>query len=504
MKNNINDNPQSYWIETAESTYYPKLNEDINTNIAVIGGGISGIITSYLLSQSGHEVTLIEANKIIQGTTGHTTAKVTSQHGVIYNKMIKNHGIEMAKKYADSNEWAISFLEETVSKLNISCDFTKEDAFLYTNELSNISILKEEAEACKKLGLLASYEKNIPMPIIAKGGLMMKNQASFHPRRFLLSLIEYITNNNSAIYENTEIIDIDRGNPCKLITKDDNIIYADKVVVASHFPFCDNIGFYFAKLFQMRSYILALKIKEDLPTGMFINIEHPTRSIRSHISEKEKLLLIGGENHLTGHGINETEHYKALQSFAENYFTVEDIPYHWSAQDCVTPDNVPYIGNITDFSPNVYVVTGFNKWGMTNGIVSGKIIHDLITTESSPWEKLYSPSRPLNTPGLTTLLANNIHVGYKFFQGKLAPIEDENLKPGKGMIIKKYNKKVGAYMDENNFVHLVDTTCTHLGCELEWNSAEKSWDCPCHGSRFDFDGNILDSPAIKPLKNIEV
>ncbi|MFZ7131708.1 MAG: FAD-dependent oxidoreductase [Eubacteriales bacterium] len=501
MENYFEKAPQSYWISSTTKTQYPKLREDMDTEVAIIGGGITGVITGYLLKKSGVKVTLLEANKILQSTTGHTTAKLTSQHGLIYKELIHTHGLNDAKIYAEANAWAISFVKDTSSHLNIQCDLIEQDAYIYTQNHAMLPLIKNEAIAANTIGIDASFESSISLPFSVQGAVKFKNQAQFHPRKFLLPLAATIPGNGSRIYEDTEIIDVDRGNPCTIITKDKQIIRAKKVVVATHFPFCDNIGLYFARMIQDRSYIIAAKIKDSYPGGMYINLESPTRSLRSQWDGKEQLLLVGGENHKTGHGTNQNHHYVKLLEFAKQHFTVDDVPYYWSAQDCTTPDNIPYIGNITGFSSNVYVATGFKKWGMTTGIAAGKILHDLILAEENPWAEVFSPSRSLKRNAWVKLMGQNIHVGYKFLEGKLSPAEALELKSGEGKIIEKGNKKMGAYMDEKQHIYFVDTTCTHLGCELQWNNAEKTWDCPCHGSRFDYKGNIIEGPAIKPLKN---
>lgn len=500
MKNFFNNPPSSYWIASTEYTNYPSLNNNMDIQVAVIGGGIAGITTAYFLKESGYKVALFECDKIINSTSAHTTAKVTSQHSLIYDSLISNNGLETAESYFQANEWAVKFVKDAVSKYSIDCDFIEENSYVYTQNKDLIPLLKKEKDAADKLGIVSTYENSLPLPFPVEGAVCFKNQAQFHPRKFLLHLASIIPGNGSEIFEDTEIIDIDRGNPCTLITKEKHVIKADHVVVATHFPFCDDIGFYFARMHQERSYIIAANIKETFPGGMYISAENPIRSLRSLNDTNGQLLLVGGENHPTGHGVNQEFHYNSLLKFAQNYYTVENVPYRWSAQDCMTPDDIPYIGKITGFSDNVYVASGFNKWGMSSGILSGKLIHDLITGINSPWASVFNPSRALNSKALMKLVKQDIHVGYKFFEGKLSKMEDFSLNPGEAKVITNGLNKIGVYMDENKYYHLIDTTCTHLGCELQWNNGERTWDCPCHGSRFDIDGHIIEGPAIKPLK----
>ncbi|MFZ7121058.1 MAG: FAD-dependent oxidoreductase [Eubacteriaceae bacterium] len=497
--NNFKGNQKSYWIASTDSTDYPCLEEDLNIDVAIIGGGIVGITSAYLLKKSGLKVAVIEANKIVQGTSGHTTAKITSQHGLIYNNLVNMYGTEKAKQYAQANQWSINFIENTVNELNINCDFTKQSAYVFTNDSNYIRAIKDEFSTACNLEIDARFVENIPIPIPIKGAVEFQNQAQFHPRKYLMHLAKLINGDGSFIFENSEAVHINRSNPCKVKLINQQTISAKYVIVASHFPFCDSIGLYFAKMYTERSYIIGLKIKEALPQGMYISAESPIRSIRSQ-NDNGGLLLVGGDNHKTGYGDNTITHYQNLLDYASEHFNIEDTVYAWSAQDCMSNDNIPYIGHITKHSSNVLVATGFNKWGMSNGTAAAKILSDLIVKQDNPWIEVYDPSRIVNTSTIGKIINQNIHVGTEFVSGKLKHADtDLNLNPGEGKIVKIAGKKTGAYMDDKKVIYLVDITCTHLGCNLKWNSAEKTWDCPCHGSRFDYKGNVIEGPALKPL-----
>lgn len=496
--NLFNHSPSSYWIASTKQTNYSALNCDMDIDVAVIGGGIVGITTAYILQKSGVKVAIYESDRIACGTTGHTTAKLTSQHGLIYNSLIHDFGLNKALHYANSNEWALSFVKDIISELSIDCDFIEQDSYIYTQDEAYLDQIRKEVDAAKKLGINADFTKELDLPFSTLGAVRFQNQAQFHPRKYLLTLADHFVKNGGLIFENTQIKDIDRNSPCTLTTKDNLEITANKVVVACHFPFTDDIGFYFARMVEERSYIIALKTNEQLPEGMYISAETPTRSLRTQTDKDGQLLLVGGENHKTAHGGDTNEHYHNLYHFAKQYYTIEDMPFRWSTQDLTTPDKVPYIGKMTRFSDNVYIGTGFKKWGMTSSHVAAKIISDLILHGSNKWQDLYKPSRSLHSKSILKLVSQNLNVAKDLFTGKLKDLPTES---SQGNIIEINGEKFGIYIHEDKKVYFVDTTCTHMGCELRWNSSEKSWDCPCHGSRFDYKGNVIDGPALNPLNN---
>jgi Rieske Fe-S protein len=277
------------------------------------------------------------------------------------------------------------------------------------------------------------------------------------------------------------------------------------MIIASHFPFEDKAGFYFARMHVERSYVLAVKTKTDFTGGMYINAEQPTRSIRYTTMNGDKLVLFSGDHHKTGQGIATIKHYEALETFAEETFGIKEIPYRWSAQDLITTDKVPYIGAITGNHPNVYVATGYRKWGMTNGTAASMVLSDLILGKGSDFEKLYSPQRFHTNPDLKKLVSTNLDVAKHLIKGKFEMItrQAEDLENDEGAIVTVNGERAGAYRDPDGCLHIVDSTCTHMGCEVEWNNGDRTWDCPCHGSRYSINGDVVDGPTEKPLKKIK-
>ena len=492
--------PQSYWIASTPRSGYPALDKDVKVDVAIIGGGMAGISCAYMLSKEGIKTAVIEADRILQGATGHTTAKITSQHGIIYSKIKKHMGMELAKQYAEANEAAIRTIEKTAGDNNIACDYMPQSAYIYTLQEEYAGKINDEAETASELGIKAEFLKETPLPFPVKAALRFDNQAQFHPRKFLLALAKAVTDSGSHIFEQSRVVDIEEGSPHVLTTQQGKKVTAEKVIIASHYPCYNKSGLYFTRLYTERSYVVAVKAKEKFPGGMYITAEDPGRSLRSQASEHGELIFVGGEHHKTGQGIETVKHYEALTDFANELYAVEDIPYRWSTQDCMTLDGLPYVGHFTSKTPNLYIATGYGKWGMTSSIVSSMLLRDLILEGSSPWQEVYNPSRQTVTASAKNFVVENLNVAEKLIEGKISfPPEHVDIEPGKGEIVRTDGQRTGVYKDEQGSLHVIDTTCSHLGCELNWNSAEKSWDCPCHGSRFSYEGGIIEGPAVTPL-----
>lgn len=492
----------SYWIKSTQETDYPSLDRDINVDVAIVGGGIVGITAGYLLKKQGIKVAIIEASRIVQGATGFTTAKITSQHHLIYDKIINSMGLDLAKQYANANESSIEFMENIAKELNIDCDFERLPAYMYTVQKKCIKDIEKETEAALSLGIKARYIDKLPIDLKIEAALVFENQAQFHPRKYLLPMAQKIPGDGSYIFENTEAVEIEKGNTVTIITNKGKKVKAQQVIIASHFPCYDGMGLYLTRLRPQRSYVIATSIQETFPKAMFINTEDPGRSLRFQNDGENQLVLVGGEGHKTAHGASFKGHYDNLQGFAQSIFNVKDVLYKWSTQDYITLDKVPYVGKITSREENIYVATGFGEWGMTNGTAAARILTDKILGRDNPWERVFNPSRPFTATAYRKLFTENFDVAKELIISKIKSGEDEiNINPGEGKIVKIDGDKYGAYKDENGQLHIVDITCTHVGCELKWNDAERSWDCGCHGSRFTYEGEILEGPATHKLNH---
>ncbi|ARP44472.1 putative oxidoreductase OrdL [Geobacillus thermodenitrificans] len=496
---------EPYWRDSVSLPSFPKLDGDISVDVVVVGGGISGITTAYLLATQGARVALLEADRLLNGTTGHTTAKITAQHDLVYDEFLNHFGKEKARLYYDACMDALGFIRRTVEQHEIDCDFCEQDAYIYTTSSSSFQKLVKEWEAYERLGIDGAFVESIPLPLPVKAAVVMKRQAQFHPLKYLVKLVDAMTKAGVAIYEYTPVADIEQGKRLSVVTRDKKQVECDHVAVCSHFPFYDG-GFYFSRMYAERSYVLGVTITEPYPGGMYLNADNPKRSVRSAAANGETLILIGGENHKTGQGVPTMRHYEALSSFASQLFTVKDIRYRWSAQDLTTLDKMPYIGPMTADAPNIYVATGYRKWGMTNGTTAGMLLSDLILGRDNQYRDLYSPSRFYADPSVKQFFTTNLDVAKHLLAGKIEPAirRPQDLARGEGAVVSVNGKRAGAYKDENGTLHVVDTTCTHMGCELEWNSGDRTWDCPCHGSRFSIDGDVVEGPAKQPLTRIEL
>jgi glycine/D-amino acid oxidase-like deaminating enzyme/nitrite reductase/ring-hydroxylating ferredoxin subunit len=496
--------PESYWLSSAKNILpeYPALSEDIKTDVLVIGGGIAGVTSAYLLKKEGLSVAVLEADRIASGTTGHTTAKITSQHQLIYHRIMKQMGEEFAKQYADANETAIKQIKNLIDELKIDCDFVSQPAFVFTEKDDMINALNDEFNAAQSLGIQAQFVESIPFPFTVKGAVKFDGQAQFHPVKYTRSVAKAFASKGGHIYESTRAVQIEDGTPCTIRTEQGNRITAGTVIIATHYPFYNKHGLYFTRIYQDRSYVTAIKAPESYPGGMYINAEEPVRSLRSQVDGDGTLVLISGARHKTGQCDDTKKKYEELLDFASPYYTISSMPYHWSAQDCLTVDGLPYVGNFTADTPNLYITTGFGKWGMTNSMASAMLLRDLILKGESSWRNVYDPSRKTKAACAVNFVVENFNTAEKLIGGKIEslPKDDEiDIPPGEGKVIELYGKRAGAYRDNEGILYIVNTTCPHMGCELNWNSAEKTWDCPCHGSRFTYEGKVLEGPAVENL-----
>jgi glycine/D-amino acid oxidase-like deaminating enzyme/nitrite reductase/ring-hydroxylating ferredoxin subunit len=497
--------PISYWIDSTPTNNFPTLVretfEGVSVDVAIVGAGIAGITAAYQLKQAGKTVAVLEADQISVGTSGHTTAKVTSLHQLIYADLIKQIGEAKARLYAESNQAAVEWVASLVEKEQIDCDFSRQSAFTFAESEATLSEVKDEVEAAVTLGLPASFvtETTLPFPIV--GAVKFDNQAQFHSRKYLLHLAKTIDGDGSYVFEKTRVQQVEEGDPCQVIT-DQGVVSAKDVLVTTNAPILDQ-GLFFAKTYAKRSYIIGARISPDrAPQGMFIGTGQNYRSIRTTPFNGDLLLLIGGEGHKVGSTSDTEEKYQKLEDYARSRFGVETIDYRWSTQDLVSFDRLPFIGKLTPFNQHVYVATGFSLWGMSNGTLSGLLLADTILGQENRWAELYDATRA--TPFVKPQsLKENIDVGVHWIGDRLKGLRHQSFDDvavGDGKLVTIKGKQIAAYRDETGTLHAVSATCTHLGCIVNWNSAEKSWDCPCHGGRFDCDGKVLHGPPIKDLE----
>ncbi|EFM12981.1 FAD dependent oxidoreductase [Paenibacillus curdlanolyticus YK9] len=498
------ETPQSYWLASTEQTAFSSIAEDTTVDVAVVGGGITGITLALLLVEEGKKVALVEADRLLKGTTGHTTAKITAQHDLIYDELCHHAGDEMAKLYFDANAEALAFIRNQVAEHRIPCDFAEEDAYVYTTSDANAAKIDKEWAAYERLGIPGRREDRLPFRINSRAAVVMTNQARFHPVAYLKHLLQRFIDKGGLVYEQTTALSVEHGSPLSIVnTSTGYTIACDDVVSCTHFPFYGVRGFYFARMYAERSYALGLRLKNEYPGGMYLSADDPPRSIRNVTYNGESILVVGGERHKTGQGICTIKHYEALEQFARETFGRDcEIAYRWSAQDLTTLDKIPYIGRASKDEPHAFVATGYRKWGMTTGTAAALLLKDLIMGNENRYEELFTPSRFYADPSVKTFITQNANVALHLLEGKLEWVRrhPDEVECGEGSVVQVDGKRAGAYREPDGTLHLVDTTCTHMGCEVEWNNGDRTWDCPCHGSRFSYTGEVMEGPAKKPLK----
>lgn len=428
----------SIWPDSVEFPSFKQLKKDIKTDVLIIGGGITGILCAHMLEQAGVDYVLVEADKLCNGITKNTTAKISIQHGLIYHKLVKRFGLEKARMYLDANVAALQEYRKLCQ--NIDCHFETKDNLVYS--LNSPAKLEKELHALNQLGYTADYVGKLPLPLSNAGAVRFENQAQFHPLKFLAEISKGL-----SIYEHTKVKEL---MPNTAMTEYGRIT-AQNIIVTTHFPFLNKHGSYFLKMYQHRSYVIAYENAPDVK-GMYVDENDKGFSFRNY----DNLLLIGGGDHRTGkHGGN----WKEISEFATAHYPDAQARYYWATQDCMTLDEVPYIGAYSKKTENLYVATGFNKWGMTSAMTAAMLLRDMITKKVCPYAPVFSPSRTM----LRTQLFMN------------------------------------AFEATTNLLTPTTKRCPHLGCALKWNPQERSWDCPCHGSRFTEHGELIDNPATGDL-----
>lgn len=500
---------KSLWIVDSGETNYPKLNENIETEVCVIGGGIAGAVTAYLLRKDGVDVTVLEKDRICMGVTANSTAKLTSQHGLFYKYLADENGLEFAKKYLESNEEGIHLAERIIDEEKIDCDYEKKDAYVFATNESELEKVKQEIEVLNKIDFDAEFVENIDIPVQKiLGAIRFKNQAQFNSRKYVVELFNKIEKLNGNIYEQSKVENIKQEDNKYKISVNNHTVTAKIVVICTHYPIKNFPGMYFAKMYQDKSYAIAVDTKQeekDMLDGMYIQSCSPVISFRTAKYQNKTLLIVAGSGHRTGQAEGKIEDsYKNLENYIKNYYPNAEILFKWSTEDCVTLDKVPYIGEFSNMMPNIYVATGFKKWGMSTSHVAARIITDMILGKENMYADIYKATRlePIkNAKEFGNMIKEST---YSLLINKLKPAKDklEKIPIGDGGIVEIDGKKIGIYKREDGKSFAIKPICGHLGCLLSWNNLEKTWDCPCHGSRYDYMGNIITEPTVKGLQRV--
>lgn len=465
---------KSFWLNNFKTEKYESLKEDISTEVCVIGGGITGISTAYYLSKHGLEVTLLEKDFLASKTTGHTTGKVSIQHGLFYKYLVDTYGMKYAEKYLKANTKAMENIEKIIENEKISCDLEIRDSYVFSTLPEKYKDIEDEVKICKALGIPASFEEDIELPIQIQGAIKVKNQAQFNSVKYIRGLCNSIINNGGEIYENSQVIDFKKKDGIfEVIVKgkeEEHKVLAEKIVVATRYPIFNFPGMYFIKTYQELEYVMCAEVSEDLKNfSMYLSADVPGISYRSILGEDGKrYLLTAGNGNKTGK-TNNINGFEFLENNLKSNFENYKILYKWTAEDCISLDKIPYIGRYSSLFPNIYVATGFKKWGMTSSNIAANIISDEILNKSNKFSEIFNSNR-------------------------LNPIKNKD--EVKNMLEETYSSLI-----KENIIRSKDKKyCTHLGCELTYNETTDTWDCPCHGSRFDRNGKVIEGPAQKDLE----
>lgn len=499
--------PISLWLATNPATESEPLADPTTADVAVCGGGIVGLTAAKQLVDAGLSVAVLERDRIATGVTGHSTAKLTTQHGLTYDTLRSKHGPETARRYAAANQAAIEHVASRIAQWDVDCGFERRPAICYTEQPDRVSTLRDEREAAWEAGISATTHDHIPYTDAAEAGLRFDQQAQFDPRAYLLALAERFEAAGGQLYERTPVTAISDSSPYRVETTVDGeptSVTADHVILATHFPIRDRLGL-FARLYPKQSYVLAARTAGEPPDGMYYRADEPYFSVRSASVDGEELTVIGGQNHKTGQGGDTIGRYRALAAEAQDQFEIDEFVYRWSTQDYASVDGIPYVGRGGPLTDELYIATGFGGWGMSNGVAAGLQLADMVRGRETPWQRVFDPRRLTVRESAEKLVTETANEGGQSIRGwmKHARSTPSDLRADEAAIYGRDRTPVAAYRDVDGELHTQSAVCPHMGCLVEFNPAERSWDCPCHGSRFDTDGEVFDGPAIEGLSTLD-
>lgn len=493
-------NTRPLWRDTEVIPKQPQQTGQVSVDVCVIGAGITGLTAADLLKRSGKTVAVIDLGRIGWGETSHTTAHLTEVFDLDYRDLISKFGIEGAQLAAQSMRRSIERIEENTLRHGISCDFERVAGYQFTEDKQQSDELEEEAEAATKSGVPNELVFAAPLPFNTARAIRFDHQAQFNPLRYLDGLARRIGGQGSYIFEETRMVDVEEGEPCRVIT-DRGTIVADDVFVAANVP-STNRFFLHSKIAAYRTYAIAARVRDNFDyKNLFWDIDDPYHYIRSYEMNGFPYMIIGGEDHKTGQDDHTDVHFKKLEDWAHARFDIETITHRWSGQIIESVDGLPYIGR-NPLSDHVFVATGFSGTGMTFGTIAGMLVSDLIIGNQNPWADLYDAGRIKPFAGIRSFIAENIDFPSHLIGDRFLPAQETStatIRENQGAIVRMGAKKVAAYRDPEGELHLMSPVCPHLGCHVHWNEAEKSWDCPCHGSRFNPTGRLLNGPAVSDL-----
>lgn len=496
----------SLWLSFSDTNHFPVLRNDLNTDVAIMGGGITGITTAYLLKKQGINVTVFEKEKIGEGTSGHSTGNLYPAMYEVLGKARKEFGSEVARQLIESRVEAIDLIEQTINEFKIDCDFVKVPwNFFSLSKTRNIRI-ERVLKAAKEAGLNVKESIMRELPLKVEKGIIIEGSAQFNPARYVQGLARAILSDNCLIFENTKVEQIEHVNDEYNLTTSGGTVRAKYLVHATHTPKGIMLPWH-AQLGPYREYGVAFKMNSKIPPpgvyfGYFENLKH--FSTRFYERHGEKFLIVVGEPHKVGHG-ESLEYFKKIEKFARDHFDIAEVTHRWGGQHYRPADHIPYIGRVMANS-NTFIATGFSTHGLVYGAVSAILISDLIAGRKNRFESIYKPLRFTPLKSALYLIKENADVMFSFvkdyiFKGRTKRFD--SVAPGDGKVVIEEGHRLAVYRDEGSAVHVCSAICPHMGCLVSWNGGEKSWDCPCHGSRFKTNGEVIEGPALKALASFE-
>lgn len=507
---NMRTKTESLWSITSTAPEFPKLNQTLNADVVVIGGGITGLTAAYLLKTENKKVILLEKEKLLSGETGKTTAHLTEIIDTRYRSIISNFDLETACKVADSSRQAIQFVSELVKKEKIECGFEFVPAYLYADQENQLSELRKEYKAVKKVGLPAEQTHNVPIPFKVFNSIRFENQAQFNPADYLYAIAQLTQGDGCYIFENSQVIDIQDQSPCIVKTENGSVIAQD-VIVATDAPI-SNRYLVHQKIANYRTYALAAKVDpssdlDQIPNGLYWDLQVPYHYTRFQTIGSQRYCIIGGEDHKVGMETQTEERFENLKAYAKEHFNIQAFDAIWSGQVIEPFDGLPFIGR-APATRHVWLATGFSGNGTTFGTLAAQILSDLIIKGENVFRKTYKSTRfqPWKSP--LHFINENKDFPLCFLKDRLNAGDVDSIHdvpPGEGKIVSTVDQnKIAVYRSDTGKIHALSPVCTHLGCHIRWNQGEKSWDCPCHGSRFGIDGRVLHGPATQSLKKMQI
>ena len=494
----MTDVPQdrTYWNATAEAPDFPRLEGDIRVDVAIVGGGIVGSTTARLLKDRGLSVAIVEARRVGRQVTGKSTAKVSSQHNIIYQTLERKFGEERARLYGAAQETAIRKIQQLAAEHRIDCDIQGKAAYTYTCDEKHVAEIEKEVEVAQRLGLPATLVRETGLPFDVQAAIRFEGQAQFHPTKYVVGLAGTIPGGGCHVFENSRVVDWDPSR----VTTDLGTVNARHVVMSTHMPL-GQIGGYYALAYPHAEPVIAAPIKR-VPDGMYINVEKPRHSFRSHRNAQGKVYgIVAGTSFKPGHTDEERQSFDDIERWLIKNFDAGPIEYRWVNEDYSSMDSAPFVGWSSSVAKGYLVATGFNAWGISNGTAAGMILADLAMDRENPWSEVFDAARAKPLAGGSKFVKENLEVAAHLVSGYLSrrPKSFDQLAPGDAAIMEIDGEKVAAFKDEQGTVHAVAAACTHMGCIVGWNETDRTWDCPCHGSRFELSGEVIHGPATRPL-----